>query len=83
VLEFSARPTPQDFFGARVFEEPLVPVGGEPSAADNAALADALLGYSKRSSPDDFSSLTGFWEKHPRSPWAAALLTCLGLEYYN
>jgi hypothetical protein len=43
----------------------------------------ALLGYAKRSGPDDFSSLTGFLEKHPRSPWRAALLTDLGLEYYN
>lgn len=82
-LEFSARPTPQDFFRARVFEEPLVPVGGEPGAAENAALAAALLEYSKRSGPDDFSNLTEFLEKYPQSPWRAALLTCLGLEYYN
>jgi RHS repeat-associated protein len=82
-LEFSASPTPQELFRARIFEEPLVPVGGEPTATENAALAAALLGYSNRSSPDDFSSLTGFLEKHPKSPWNAALLTDLGLEYYN
>jgi RHS repeat-associated protein len=82
-LEFSANPTPQELFRARVFEEPLVPIGGEPNAAENAALAAALLGYSKRSGPDDFSSLTGFLEKHPKSSWSAALLTDLGLEYYN
>jgi RHS repeat-associated protein len=82
-LEFSASPTPMELFRARVFEEPLVPVGGEPSPAENAALAAALLGYSNRSGPDDFSSLTGFLETHPQSPWAAALLTDLGLEYYN
>jgi hypothetical protein len=83
VLEFSASPTPQELFRARVFEEPLVPVGGEPSPAENAALAGALVGYSKRSGPDDFSSLTDFLEAHSRSPWAAALLMDLGLEYYN
>jgi len=82
-LEFSAKPTVQEIFRTRVFEEPLVPIGGEPGADENAALAAALLGYSKRSGPDDFASLTGFLGKHPQSPWRAALLTDLGLEYYN
>jgi RHS repeat-associated protein len=82
-LEFSANPSPEEIFRARVFAEPLVPVGGEPTAAENAALTTALLGYSKRSSPDDFSSLTGFLKQHPQSAWQAALLTDLGLEYYN
>src|ERR1035441_5595663 len=66
-LAFPAEPGPEDIFRARVFEEPLVPVGGEPSSAENAALAVALLGYGKRSGPDDFSGLTGFLEEHPRS----------------
>ena len=82
-LEFSANPTTQEIFRARVFEEPLLPIGGEPSAEENAALAAALLGYAKRNGPDDFASLTGFLDKHPNSPWRAALLTSLGLEYYN
>ena len=81
-LEFPANPTPQDFFRARLFEEPLVPVG-EPSRAENTALATALLRYSKRGGPDDFSGLTSFLQEHPRSPWCASLLTSLGLEYYN
>lgn len=82
-LAFPAQPEPQDIFRTHVFEEPLVPVGGHPSGAENAALAAALLGYSKRSGPDDFSSLTAFLEKYPASPWRAALLTDLALEYYN
>ena len=82
-LEFSARPTTQEIFRARVFEEPLVPIGGEPTGDENAALVAALLGYAKRSGPDDFASLTAFMDKHPKSPWRAALLTGLGLEYYN
>lgn len=80
---FSANPMPQDIFRARIFEEPLVPVGADPTPAENAALAAALLGYSKRSGPDDFSSLTGFLDAYPKSPWNVALLTNLGLEYYN
>lgn len=82
-LEFSATPTTQEIISARVFEESLVPMGGEPSADENAALAAALLEYAKRNSPDDFSSLAKFLEKHPKSPWRAALLTSLGIEYYN
>jgi YD repeat-containing protein len=61
----------------------LVPIGADPTPGETAALAAALEGYAKRSSPDDFSSLTGFLEAYPRSPWNAALLTALGLEYYR
>src|ERR1041385_836555 len=82
-LEFSDSPTTQEIFRAWVFEEPLVPIGGEPNAEENAALAAALIGYAKRSGPDDFSGLTEFLESQPRSPWRAALLTDLGFEYYN
>ena len=60
-----------------------MPIGGEPTSEENSALAAALLGYAKRSGPDDFSSLTGFLDKHPESVWRAALLTYLGLEYYH
>jgi YD repeat-containing protein len=82
-LEFSAAPTAEEIFRARVFEEPLVPVGGEPTAADNSAMAAALVGYSHRSGPDDFSSLTTFLDQHTASVWRMALLTGLGMEYYN
>ena len=82
-LAFPEHPSPRDFWRAPVFEEPLVPVGGEPTPVENDALAAALLRYSGRSSPDDFVSLTDFLAQHPASPWRAALLTDLGLEYYN
>src|SRR4051812_32264537 len=82
-LQFSPNPTPQEIFQARVFEEPLVPIGVDPTPAENAALAAALLGYSKRSGPDDFSSLTGFLDTYPKSSWNAALLINLGLIYYS
>jgi hypothetical protein len=76
-------PNSEDIFRAHLFEEPLVPIGGEPTPAENAALATALLGYSKRSGPDDFSSLTGFLDALPNSHWNPAVLTNLGLEYYH
>jgi RHS repeat-associated protein len=82
-LEFSPNPTVEEISRARVFQEPLVPIGGEPTADENVALAGALLAYAKRDGPDDFASLTGFLEQYPGSPWRAALLTGLGFEYYN
>lgn len=66
----------------RLFQEPLVFTGADPTADESSALAQALLDYANRSEPDDFSSLTGFLDDHPTSPWNAALLTNLGLEYY-
>ena len=80
---FSQNPTSEDIFYARLFEEPLVPIGADPTSAENAALARALTAYAKRSGPDDFSSLTGFLEMYPRCPWNVALLTNLGFEYYH
>ena len=76
-------PTAQDIFLVRLCEEPLVPIGADPMPDENAALATALQGYSQRSSPDDFSSLTDFFEAYPESPWNAALLINLGIEYYR
>ncbi|HEX3718863.1 MAG TPA: RHS repeat-associated core domain-containing protein [Verrucomicrobiae bacterium] len=60
-----------------------MPIGAQPSQEENVALAAALVGYSQRSGSDDFTSLTGFLASHPKSVWAAALLTDLGVEYYN
>jgi RHS repeat-associated protein len=82
-LHLPPHPTSQDILLARVFEEPLVPIGTEPTTAENAVLADALVTYRKDFDPDDFSSLTGFLEVQPKSPWRLALLTNLGLAYYK
>ena len=73
-------PTIQDIFQIRIFEEPLVTIGDHPSSIENTALVSALLNYSKRSNAEDFSSLTGFIKKYPKSPWNAGLLTNLGLQ---
>lgn len=82
-LDFSQQPIAAEFFRARIFEEPLIPIGGAPADAENAALAEALRAYAARTTPDDFSSLDGFLSKHPTSAWRAALLTNLGLEAYR
>jgi RHS repeat-associated protein len=73
----------QDLSFPRLFEEPLIPIGTHPTAEERGALATALQSHARRTSPDDFSSLTAFLDEHPGSPWSAALLLNLGLEYYN
>src|SRR5256885_6689060 len=82
-LRFSARPTDAEIFGARVFDEPLVPLSAEPHAVENRALADAIQNYADRSTPDDCSGLVAFVENFPNSRWSGPLLIHLGTEYYN
>ena len=82
-LRFSEQPTDAEIFNARVFDEPLIPFGGKPNPAENAALAHALSAFAARVNPDDFSSLTSFLRAFPKSRWRGSLLLHLGTEYYN
>ncbi len=80
-LSFSAQPTDQEIFSHSPFEEPLVPVGGKTNPTENAALAQALVTFSKRSVRDDYSSLENFLLAYPQSAWRVSLLTDLGWVY--
>lgn len=82
-LAFPASPTAEDIFRARIFDEPLVPMGAEPTRQENADFAAALVNYAECGGPDDFYALTAFVGAHPGSPWNGALLTNLGLVYYR
>lgn len=64
----------------RLFPEPLTPVGGEPSAADNAALGAVLERYA---ASRDVAELQGFLQSNPASPWRVSLLTNLGLLQFD
>jgi len=55
--KFSDRPTDAEIFRARVFAEPLVPIGASTAAEENSALAQALLAFLNRSSNDDVSAV--------------------------
>jgi len=80
-LTFSERPTKEEIFRARVFAEPLVPVGGEPTDDDTAALANALLAFHVRSDRGWIAPLGIYLTNHPDSPWRASLLANIGAVY--
>ena len=75
------QPSPEDVFNARVFAEPLVPVGGQPSADDTAALGRAIRTFYARSDRGETSSMTSYLAGQPASPWRASLLANLGTVY--
>jgi RHS repeat-associated protein len=64
------------------FPEPLVRTAPTHPAED-LALSSAITAYERRANPDDFSSLTAFLSKYPRSGWTPAVLTNLGLLYLH
>lgn len=78
---FSPQPTEGELFRARVFEEPLLPVGGSTTAAENRDLAAALSSYLQAGSSENLTAVEAFLESHPSSAWRASLLTNLGIAY--
>jgi RHS repeat-associated protein len=78
---FSAAPTDGELFRARVFDEPLVPIGPPTSTAENQALAAAVLSYLARGESEDVGPVVAFLDRHPQSAWRASLLTNLGIVY--
>ncbi len=81
VPAFSDEPSDAEFFRARVFAEPLVPLGGATTVEENELLKDVLLAFLRRSSPDDVSAIVQFLEAQPRSAWRGSLLVNLGIVY--
>lgn len=82
-LRFSEHPTPQEISRARVFTEPLVPLG-TPASEENNDLAQALTRFASAPHPDRIeaaSPLERFLRKHPRSAWRPSLLLELGIFY--
>jgi hypothetical protein len=76
--QFSASPTVAEITRARVFSEPLVPVGGEPTAGENLVLARALLTFHRSGGSEWRSTIGDFLLTHPESPWRAGLLLNVG-----
>ena len=81
----AAEPTaaPGEPLFQRALPEALVPVGRPATAAETLALETALRHYRHGGSREDVAPLTDYLERHPDSPWRIALLTNLGLIYYD
>ena len=77
-----ANPTVADIRSVHVFREPLLPVGGVPTTAENNALAGALIAFSRRGDGDDISAFDAYLRAHADSPWIVSLQTNLGLHCY-
>ncbi len=77
-MHFSSSPTDGELEAARVFREPLIPVGGRTSPSENFALATIIKDFAARNNPEAADGFTSFLNQFPASPWRAALLANLG-----
>jgi RHS repeat-associated protein len=80
-VKFSANPSDEEITSNLLLAEPLVPIGGKTTAAENQELATALTAFEKRQVRDDFGPLENFLTAHPQSAWNISLLTNLGSLY--
>jgi len=62
--------------------EPLV-ASGPTTAAENGALEAAIAAFRDAAQPGDLTPLARFIAEHPTSAWRLAVLTNLGLAYYQ
>jgi RHS repeat-associated protein len=81
-LRVGDSPTTEDICAAVLFDHPLMPVG-EPTDQQNQDLLLAVQAFARRTVRDDFSGLTAFLALHPENPWAIAVETQLGQEFYR
>jgi RHS repeat-associated protein len=78
---FSDPPADEEFFKARAFAEPLVPMRKATTVAENIALAQAIQIFIARTNHEDVSAINSFLESYPDSAWRASLVLNLGLFY--
>jgi hypothetical protein len=79
--QLSENPTDRELFRARVFEEPLVPVGGSTNPDHNRAIAEAIRTYASSGSTDDLAPFEQYLRAREATPWRASLLMNMGLSY--
>lgn len=78
---FSTPPSDLELKQARVFEEPLVPIGRTTTADENTELAWAITTYVRAGGGEDVSAFEAFLAARPETPWRGSLLTDLGIVY--
>jgi len=77
---FSAWPSDEEIFRARIFAEPLVPIGST-TPDENTTLARALTAYLGAGGGERTEDLVAFLEGRKTSPWRASLQLNLGLVH--
>lgn len=77
---FSTVPTEGELLRARVFPEPLIPVGATESG-ENGVLARAISEYVQVRVPEQLGPISRFMESHTQSAWIPSLLLNAGLVY--
>jgi RHS repeat-associated protein len=78
---FSLMPTTDEIVRARVFGEPILPLGGDGSIEENAALAKAITAWLKSGDPEATRPFEAFLSAYPASVWRASVLANLGKFY--
>jgi RHS repeat-associated protein len=81
LLAFATEPKDSEFSAIHVFSEPLVPIGGRTTSAENKALAAAITAFARAANPEQTEILSEFLERFPKSAWRASLLANLGTNY--
>ena len=75
---FSAMPSTAEIFRARIFEEPIVPVGSDPLPAETRSLANALVQFHQDGGRVWRPTLGRFLDTYPQSSWRPSLLLNIG-----
>ena len=74
-------PTQAEITRARVFQEPLLPVHGIPTAEQNLALSRVLTTYLNGGGGENTAPIEAILEAHSLGPWQASLLLNVGIVY--
>jgi RHS repeat-associated protein len=78
---FSGDPADAEFFRARIFVEPLVPVGRATTPDENRALARALLAYAQQKDLENVTGILAVFQSFPASPWKASVMANVGTVF--
>jgi RHS repeat-associated protein len=79
---YSTKPTTDEIRRARVFGEPIVPVGAAPSDDDNKEVAAGLDAFLRAAGDkDQLGALERLDARQPNSPYRASLLMNMGIFY--
>jgi len=78
---FSSPPLDVEITRVRVFDEPLIPMGGPSDATEDSELAGLIFETIQSKSPESATKFEAFLSSHPDSRWNGSLLLGLGVVY--